>query len=114
MKLKSGDAVGLASSSGLLRKPVALKPESYMDKPDHNRYLNKWANDGSKRSTGIKPENGNRHGNGKFKVVAGSGKGQRCGFTVVGTHLLAHPERNQEHHDKVYGKWNGDAYDVKG
>ena len=92
----------------------SLEPEGNVDQADHDRHFHQGTDHRGKGRPGIEAEDRHGHGDGEFKVVAGSRKSQGSGFAVVGPDLPAHPERHKKHHHEVDQERDGDAHHVQG
>src|SRR5271170_6001567 len=62
----------------------ALEVKRNVDQANHRWNLDQRADHRGKRLTRIDPDHPNRYGDGKFKIVAGRGEGERCRLGVVG------------------------------
>ena len=78
---------------------------------NHHGNFHERSNHGCKRGSRVDAEHGN--GYRKFKIVAGSRKGRRCGFRVVGPDLVSHEKAHKKHHDKVNQQWHGDKQNIE-
>ena len=68
-----------------------------MDQVDEDGHLDERADDRGEGLAGVDAEDGHGHGDGKFEVVGGGSEGERRRLAVMGAHLAAHVEGDEEH-----------------
>jgi hypothetical protein len=81
---------------------------------DEHRDLHQGADDRGEGLAGIEAEDGHRHGNGQFEIIAGRSEGQRGGDAVIRARLGRHEEGEKKHHQEIDDQGDGDAHHIQG
>src|ERR1022692_473629 len=93
--------------------PFPIDPKCDIDQRNQNRDLDQRSDHGCESGTVVDAERGDCHGDGEFEIVRRCGEGKRGCFRIVGTHLLTHPKRHEEHDDEVDSQRDGNSNHVE-